>query len=779
MAKKKTYDRIRHQEPEAATGDFDVPQSKVMAPPPFAPMASESSSAGFQEEEESQSGIQLKAASSNPFADADPPADDGHAHDNRDFEPRAPEAAMQLRSGGVVQRNVDHPGVELHNHFNGVLQPEAVLDLAGYGGQNLKFIVDFWNQEGHKHPSMQQFFREQDMLTAEEPPALNMESVSPAADELAPSLLKAGPHLPFDIAYLVREWLSVHKISNKDNNQETVDRVKEAGDSQGIANELNAAAGHFDARRVMVYALSPDEREAASQAGAGIVGGDEMIEAEIRQPIEAHDAAAGGYPAFGFDRWTTLPQYFGNLMKSIAGNLLRPWNLIPLKTDLLPQDQDTWSDHFRMLQEKPSHEMEFSASATAKQAQGDIADEAEQGFVQRLEALGEEVLGGVALKTTKAFAKVMKEAHKQVNGKTSKGNHEGGMESMMAVEEEIGNFRTVVATLRQLNADKLQYVEFQGSAGFSGGKLKLDQKDLGELCELAGVDLHFLLTLSSRLLGGDDPRKGQDPEDLKAEIKKKGLDGIDFAGAEAKFDLFKGKQYFKDVYVALKELGEAENRAYVLRPHAGEGYKQRERPAGQTHRKEATRNVNIITDAIRELDSDGQISPHVILRIGHGTHSDFSDLRALQGYGVIIEANLGSNKATGSADDEQRADPFAPTEKENTLLKFLYHGVETILSTDGGGVIGTTIQREYDVVEDIIERFRNNQIGFVMSPRGARFWFSEIPALVQAQDTEFRENILSRESQLKFDIRHVVAAAERYRAQDAPRLKKDSMQADA
>lgn len=739
-------------------------------------MASESAGGGF-EEEESESGIQLKASGVPLFADAIPPSNPKSGPGGM-----GPIQAAGLESKAslpvslpspVIQREVKHPGVELHNHFNGVLQPEAVLKLAGYDNKYADFLKDFWKAPDRtQHPAIKAFYSSYGAL--DDSAQIKPETIAESAAGMAPALLKAGPHLPFDVAYLVREWLSNSKVSRKDANKEILNESKRVGDPSELAGKMNQQAGNFDGRVIMVIAKQSADQTEAKKAGADMVGGMELADAELKAPAEAAKKQKKEFPQLKFARWTATSDTYGDVMKAYAGKWLRPYGLITPKSDTLPASNAKWADKIKALKAKPTHEIEFKAGAISAQHESKHAGGEEHQFKQRLQALGEEMVGDKALKATKVYAKIMQAAKKWVTDKINKGQNKAGLESMMALEEEIGNFRTVVATLRQLNVDNLQYVEFQGSAGFNGGKLKLNQKDLQELCTAAGVELHFLMTLSSKLLGGDNPRKGQAAKDLKAEIKKKGLDGIDFAGAEAKFDATKGKAYFKSIYEMLAQLGAEEKRAYVLRPHAGEGYKDRERKEG-SHRDEAWWNVSVITDAVKELASAGKISKHVILRVGHGTHAHFRDLETLQSFGVIIEANLGSNKATGSADDDIRSDAFMPTEKENTILKFLYNDMQTILSTDGGGVIGTTIQREYNVVDDILKRFKNNQIGFFLDKVNTRFWYSEVPELVQDEDTGHTEFVISKASQAKFDIQHVLETAENYMRDHAPRLKKNSM----
>jgi hypothetical protein len=66
--------------------------------------------------------------------------------------------------------------------------------------------------------------------------------------------------------------------------------------------------------------------------------------------------------------------------------------------------------------------------------------------------------------------------------------------------------------------------------------------------------------------------------------------------------------------------------------------------------------------------------------------------------GIYAEANIGSNVATGSI----------PSPGAHPLLYNLYFETPTILSTDGGGVMHTTLEREYANAAREIEKFKTD-----------------------------------------------------------------------
>lgn len=801
MAKKKTYDRIQNRETQTpVSGDFEVPQSKVMAPPPFAPMASDSSSAGFHEEEEQESGVQLKAASDSLFADADPPVDGGSGAGASEQgggnsgsggmeasmpQPAAPvlaasleskgsQAAVQLQSGGVVQRHVDHPGVELHNHYNGILSSTKLLEMAEYSGSEAQFVTDLWNAADKPIPgTIEALLDHYQVLDQQGNRQVIPEAIAPVGRAVALALLQAGPNFTFDAAYLVRDWLSSHRISRKDQNENRRAEIDAESNVDAVAGRLNEEAGDNPAeRRVIVYAEAGEEVAAAIDAGATAAGGNEMMQdlvvSKTKKPKrkKGEPAPAPVPPQFDFDRFTTLPKYMPAIRR--YGGSLGPYNLLPTPEELLPNDSSNWAVDMQRLQAMPRVDMLMQAGEIGSAMKTQAAAAELDALMARLRNLGREPLGAGSFADTRAFNKIRTVVDERIAPLDRQDQAAGRLGGIARLEDDMAAIRIAVASLQQMNADGLRYVEYQGSAG-------IDRNDLAEMCEMAGVELHFLMTLSTTLLGGAELRSDQSMESIAEELRAKGLDGIDFAGAEAKFHWSKGPAFFKAVYEMLAELGKKHQRAYVLRPHAGEGYPQRERDVDESHRQEANQNVSAIVRALDGLAAEGKISPHVILRIGHATHAFHIHLDKLRSYGVIVEANLGSNAATGSANDTDQEDEFAPTEKENVLLKFLFKGVETVLNTDGGGVIGTDIQQEYDQAGDIIERFRNNQIGFILPLTKVRFWFSEIPALIDQSTSPFQEQLLGPSSQPLFDVRRLAEMADQYRRQQSGKLKDGSM----
>ena len=68
------------------------------------------------------------------------------------------------------------------------------------------------------------------------------------------------------------------------------------------------------------------------------------------------------------------------------------------------------------------------------------------------------------------------------------------------------------------------------------------------------------------------------------------------------------------------------------------------------------------------------------VRLGHATHSTPEQRQEMRPLGIIVEANVGSNLATGSI---LRVD-------EHPILQNIYDEVPTVLATDAQGVMSTT-----------------------------------------------------------------------------------------
>lgn len=110
----------------------------------------------------------------------------------------------------------------------------------------------------------------------------------------------------------------------------------------------------------------------------------------------------------------------------------------------------------------------------------------------------------------------------------------------------------------------------------------------------------------------------------------------------------------------------------------------------------ARENIELMLGALEKV----QLGDGVVVRLGHATHATPEQLARMAKMGIIVEANVGSNLATGSI----------ATPDSHPLLLNMYYGVSTVLSTDGAGVMRTNLQVEYLRAAAMIEQFKSGQV---------------------------------------------------------------------
>ncbi len=214
--------------------------------------------------------------------------------------------------------------------------------------------------------------------------------------------------------------------------------------------------------------------------------------------------------------------------------------------------------------------------------------------------------------------------------------------------------------------------------------------------------------------------------------------GVDIAGPET--DRFNGAQGMKNLrrlYDLLKAVAGTRNRAMVLRPHVGEGYSVAGEPEG-THVATAQHNVTTLLDALERMgySKAKALADGVVIRFGHATHATPEQIKRMGEMGIYAEANIGSNVATGSI----------PGIGAHPLLYNLYFETPTILSTDGGGVMHTTLEREYTEAARKIEEFKTNSSQKIKVDGKERGWVD-----------------LSAEEKSRFDVERLKKWAKGYR----------------
>jgi hypothetical protein len=300
--------------------------------------------------------------------------------------------------------------------------------------------------------------------------------------------------------------------------------------------------------------------------------------------------------------------------------------------------------------------------------------------------------------------------------------------------------------VKQLSEEEnIRYLELQAEA--SEG---INLSAFKEKCAQKEIQVRFLLDLStSTLRGGQGKRAVQE-----VKFGEESVIGVDFAGPEKRFDSNRGMDNLKNVYRHMAAEASKKDSSLVLRIHVGEGFHERDKQTGQPkensqHRKEAEANLTMVLKTLEELTNNGELSNQVIVRFGHATHATPKQLQKIKeleskGLQIIVEANLTSNLTTRSINLE---------EQNQILLKFLYHDINTILNTDAGGVMGTTIATEYRVSQQIIDDFK---AGITKLKIGNK---------------EYNFEDLSTEQQKNFDTERLRQNAEKYRTDVAPTIK--------
>jgi hypothetical protein len=267
------------------------------------------------------------------------------------------------------------------------------------------------------------------------------------------------------------------------------------------------------------------------------------------------------------------------------------------------------------------------------------------------------------------------------------------------LQQGVNQKQFLSSVIKNLRRQKIKYVELQGSLARS---ISFDnfRQILGSE---TSIDARFLtLVNTSRLvtqpLNSEKLILNSDTKTLST-VGQRWTIGLDIAGAEEKMFTDIGMERFKLIYKLLKQKAEQKSTTFVLRVHVGEGYFKQSYSLEDNinSRSIAQSNIQLIIKTLKTLSN----SDEVIIRLGHVTHATPSQLEEIQKLGIIIEANLTSNLVIGSV--------TSPIEQEQVLLKFLFYKLKTIINTDAGGVMGTTIVREYRIDRRLYSKWRLEQ----------------------------------------------------------------------
>lgn len=245
---------------------------------------------------------------------------------------------------------------------------------------------------------------------------------------------------------------------------------------------------------------------------------------------------------------------------------------------------------------------------------------------------------------------------------------------------------------------------------FTPEVMEAARKKAAEQGKSSQLEFLVMAPTSDSLAGGK-----KTPEQLTNEnnrlrdiLMRKDVKGMDVAGPEAQPFTDTGMDWFVDKYKMLVEVAKAKGEKMVLRPHVGEGYDPNH--TGE-HVEIAQANLKLLIKTLKDLGYNG--SGDVIIRFGHATHATPQMLADMASIGIIVEANIGSNLATGSV---LRA-------TDHPLLANMYYGVSTVLATDAQGVMDTTLTAEYRRAAALIQQFRD---GKPLELNGKKILFKEL-----------------------------------------------------
>ena len=249
--------------------------------------------------------------------------------------------------------------------------------------------------------------------------------------------------------------------------------------------------------------------------------------------------------------------------------------------------------------------------------------------------------------------------------------------------------------------------------------------------------------------------------------------GVDFAGAESERFTDDGMKLWRNFYEGIDAKAKDDDGTYVLRTHVGEGSVERDALGNpiqnNQHRDIANHNVGKVVDTLVGMDENDRFSDNVVTRLGHMTHADFEQLSRLDSiskeHGVIVEANLSSNLATKSVDNRD--------ERDRVLLKFLYQdNLRVTLNTDGGGVMKTTIENEYEIASDAIRRFESGELPLIDEKGKTMYYYdrAQIPRKIPDELLEYNHVAIPESKKKNYNTERLRAESDRYIDDVAPTI---------
>ena len=319
----------------------------------------------------------------------------------------------------------------------------------------------------------------------------------------------------------------------------------------------------------------------------------------------------------------------------------------------------------------------------------------------------------------------------------------------------------VTHNVEKLARDGVKYVELQGRAPKG-----MTEAEFVELCQKHGVEVKFLENILTFELAKKQTSQGKviDTQNAQGMVREH-FHGKDFKGplTKAEYELAEamqrsqltdasflklmkamkspsnvgfdvcgpekadwtgaGAQRIKAMLEILQMASKAMGRNFVLRPHVGEGYVESvlnapNQAAAKGQAAETARNnLDVMLTALEQAGyTPGK---GVIVRLGHVTHATSSQIMRMKNLGVMAEANIMSNKATEAVTEIH----------DHPLLELIYRDVPTLLSTDAGGVMSTSMQMDTNAAVKIIEAYKMGQTHMMVE--GKVVTYESLPSHIQ------------------------------------------------
>lgn len=195
------------------------------------------------------------------------------------------------------------------------------------------------------------------------------------------------------------------------------------------------------------------------------------------------------------------------------------------------------------------------------------------------------------------------------------------------------------------------------------------QENMPQIEEQTGVKIRFLAALwrhSNKEWNEDETDR------IKSIARSKYVVGMDVMGHETN-----STEDFGDELRTISEYAMTEDPNFTIRVHAGEN------PIFADNVRKTLDIINSEHNSIQERVGHGVPMPNI--RIGHGLYGvDDETIQMAKQMGVIIEFNMSSNLALNNIDSI----------KDVPIKKYLDHGVDVVLGTDGHGLYSTEGEQE-------------------------------------------------------------------------------------